>query len=112
MIEDDESFKWQWPPLRSITDIALHHINLRLTCPACRHERVLSGPAVWWLFHQRRWEDYQDQVPRRFRCTRCWIAARRIVRPRVLRTMAPETGDPIPLPDEREWKRLGSRYRN
>lgn len=102
----------EWPPLTSLTALALRRWNLRLSCPSCRHERVLSGAGLWWLFHRRRWDDDLSQAPSRFFCTRCSLSSPRKVLPLIARTRDSPTGDPLPDPDMHEWKRLIARYRS
>lgn len=102
----------EWPPLRDIAQYALHGRNLRLTCPRCRKVRVLSGRGVWWLFHQRRWEGSMSAVAKRFWCAACFVGSRKKVAPKIDATRDQPTGDPLLDPDEREWKRLVSRYRS
>jgi hypothetical protein len=111
MIEGDEGFSWTWPPLSTVTDIALHHVNLKLICRRCSGVRVLNGAGLMKLFESRGWDQNLQYASRRFRCTRCWIHEHRKVRPRTLLTMENETGEPLPMPDEREWRRITSRYR-
>ena len=100
-----------WPPLSSLSDIAARRYNLRLRCPACRYERVLSGPCVWWLFERRGWRQDMAKVAERFWCQHCRIGNRRKVRPTVAQTRDDPTGEGLPRPSEAEWKRLVSRYR-
>ncbi len=102
----------EWPPLRSLTDIALRHWNVRLRCKHCKHERVVSGAGLWWLFYQRRWPDNIGDVPRRLWCTPCRIRHRRKIMPKLERTQDAPTGDPLPDPDMYEWKKLIARYRS
>ena len=100
-------------PLRHLAECALHHRNLKLVCRRCRHVRILQGHAVWWLFERRHWDDRLDRVARRFWCTRCWLSRKRRQHgPELVVTRDAPTGDPWPLPDEREWKRLVQRYRS
>jgi hypothetical protein len=100
-----------WPPLRSITDIAARGMNVRLRCPGCRYERVLSGPGLWWLFRRRQWDDHMSEAARRLRCSRCWIREHRKQRPTLEQTRDDPTGEPLPDPDTAQWKRLMARYR-
>ena len=76
-------------------------------------EVVLSGATPLLLFEQRHWDDRLDMVPKRFWCTRCWLSRkRRRHDPELTLTREAPTGDPWPMPDEREWKRLVQRYRS
>ncbi len=102
----------EWPPLREVEQFALHNRNLRLTCRRCGTVRVLSGHGVWWLFRQRRWDGHVNQLAKRFRCAACFEQSGIKVSPNVQATRDHPTGAPLPDPDERDWKRLVSRYRS
>jgi hypothetical protein len=96
-----------------ITDCALFHRNLQLTCTRCAHVRVLSGHALWWLFERKGWGDRLIEIGRRFRCTACWERDRTVSRrPRVAVVEDHPSGPQPAMPDEREWKRLVSRQRS
>lgn len=97
---------------QSVADFAARRWNVRLRCPQCRHERVVSGGALWFLFHKRRWRDDLAQAPRRLWCSRCWISARKKYIPRFERTRDAPTGDDLPAPDDASWKALIKRYRD
>lgn len=99
-------------PQRTLRELALHHYNLRLICRRCGYVRILQGHCLWWLFERRRWSDHLEDVARRLWCARCWIANRRKEYPRCERTRDPPTGDPLPYPDEREWKKVVARHRS
>ncbi len=102
-----------WPPLRTITDLALRFWNVRLRCPRCQHERIVSGAGLWWLFQRRRWfDDSVQRAARRLYCSLCHHRYRRKVVPWIDKTKDPPTGQPLLDPPEHEWKRLIARYRS
>ncbi|WP_380879529.1 hypothetical protein ACFB49_22790 [Sphingomonas sp. DBB INV C78] len=99
--------------LTCVQHAALYHYNVRVACRSCPHVRIFEGHQLWWLFHRRRWDDRLEHLPRRFWCSACWMASRRKVRPNtVTLTKDDPTGDALPWPDDREWKRVVSRYRS
>lgn len=100
---------WYDRPLNSLQLHALHHWNIRLTC-RCGRCQIFDGAALWWLFERRRWPDQMSEVPRRFWCKLCSAAGEKVRQARWERTRERPTEN-LPLPDEREWKRLVSRYR-
>lgn len=99
--------------LTCLQHAALYNYNIRVACSACPHVRVFQGHQLWWLFERRRWNDRLEDVPRRLWCTRCAFGNRRKVKPTTV-TLVKEaaTGDELPWPDERVWKRVVSRYRS
>lgn len=99
-----------WPPLRTLTDLALRHWNLRVTCGGCGRTRVVSGAAAWWLFHRRGWSDDVREASSRFVCTEC--GRRGQAAASLAKTRDAASDQSLPMPDEREWKRLVSRYRS
>ena len=106
--------KESYRPYRHITDCALFHSNVRVTCRRCRNTKIFSGYALWWLFSRKRWDDTLKTAGRRFRCSRCCYDAigRRRAMVEVSVTRAEPTGRQPPMPDEREWKRLVNRQRS
>lgn len=105
--------KEQYRAFTHITDCALFHRNLKLTCKRCGHVRVLSGHALWWLFERKGWDDRLTAIGARFRCAICWSTARTISRqPGIDVVEEPTIGAQPPMPSERDWKRLVSRQRS
>jgi hypothetical protein len=106
----------QYRAYRTITDCALFHRNLAVSCQRCKRKTVFDGHALWWLFERRGWDDRLIAISRRFRCTACTRAKgagprRSEATVTVTVTEAPATV-PLPMPDERAWKRLVSRQRS
>ena len=101
-----------WPPLRDLADLALRHWNIRMRCPRCRHERVLHGAGLWWLFYRRRWSGRVEDVPKHFFCTRCRTRHRIKSVPTIDKTKDDPDGMLLDMPPDNEWKRLVSRYRS
>ncbi|AJP73424.1 hypothetical protein TS85_18975 [Sphingomonas hengshuiensis] len=101
-----------WPPLRTITDLALGHWNVRLSCPHCKYIRVVSGGGLWYLFYNRHWSDNVREAPRRLFCARCRVRNGKKVAPRIEKTKDAPTGDSLPDPSDYEWKKLIARHRS
>ncbi|MCW3847351.1 hypothetical protein OF829_08865 [Sphingomonas sp. LB-2] len=102
----------EWPPLRTVTDLALRFWNVRLSCQRCGHQRVLHGAALWKLFDRKGWRDDVQSAARRFHCAYCRKQDGSLVRPRLDKTKDPPTGAVLPLPSDAEWKKLTARYRS
>lgn len=98
--------------LRTIEQCALHRRCLRLRCRRCRSERVLDAVPLWWLFQQRGWPDDLRGAAQRFVCATCLGDGQRTSDPHIEVVRGPPEGPQLPYPDEREWKRLVSRYRS
>lgn len=106
--------KENYRPFRHITDCALFHENVRVTCRRCGNTKVFSGYALWWLFHKRGWDDSLRNAGRRFRCIACSYDVKKVGRTSAELTITrdKDTGPQPPMPDEREWKRLVNRQRS
>ena len=99
-------------PLRDLFDAAARGRNVRLTCPACGHDAVLNGMALWWLFQRRGWLDDFRDVRRRSVCSACWRRRRQKVRnPALALVETPPTDTRLPLPSAMDWKKEVRRRR-
>lgn len=98
--------------LRTLEQCALHRRSLKLTCRRCRSVRVLDAVPLWWLFHRRGWPDDLASAAARFACSACRDAGHRSPAPAIQVGRDRPDGPQPPYPDEREWKRLVSRYRS
>lgn len=101
----ERRFPDTWVHQHRVHDAGLLGYTVELTCPTCGRVRGFDPYALWWLFEQRGWDDRLTRVPRRFRCTPCFIALRRVVRPVLRITDAPPTDDTLRRPDLRTWKK-------
>lgn len=97
--------------LRTLEQCALYKQTLRLTCPRCRHVRVLDAVALWWLFQRRGWDDELSATAQRLRCSLCEEQGH-VTRPRIVVGRDAPTGEQPAYPDAATWKRLVSRYRS
>ena len=98
--------------LACLQHCALHRRTITLTCPRCGHVRRFDAVALWWLFERRGWDDRISVVPGRLHCKPCRAESYGRVRPSLAITREPPDADQPPYPDEREWKRVVSRYRS
>ncbi|WP_157216078.1 hypothetical protein [Flavisphingomonas formosensis] len=109
---DDSAERFFRARLTHIQHVALYRKNLRLTCPRCGVSKIHNGAHLWWLFQQKRWDDSMRVVPLRFRCGNCFQQGHGRIRPKVEIVEEDETGPQFPAPDEREWRRMISRFRS
>jgi hypothetical protein len=93
-------------PLRDLFDAAVRHRNVQLSCRRCGHTARFSGPALWWLFERKGWQDRFHEVARRFYCRRCLDRDGTKVRhPRLQLVGEPPTEAHLSLPSELDWRR-------
>ena len=93
------------PKLLSIFEAARLGWNIKLTCWSCGHVRVLHATALWLKLSLKGKPDHLMEVHRYGRCVPCLTERQvKIGGPKVELTHEALTGDPLPLPSEREWK--------
>ena len=93
------------PKTKSIFEAARLGWNVRLTCWNCGHVRVLHAAALWLKLSMKGRPDHLQEVARYAKCVPCSTELRMIIRcPKLELTRDPPTGDPLPLPTERQWK--------
>ena len=102
----------EWPPLRDLADLALRKWHVRLTCPDCKHVRVMSGAGLWWLFHRKHWPHDIASARKRLYCSLCRLSRRVKVMPAIDKTHDAPTGPKLEDPTDYEWKKLIARYRS
>lgn len=90
---------------------ALYRRTITLTCRQCSRVRRLDAVALWWLFACRMWDDRLPRAIGRLCCDPC-RAAGTVARFDYEITREPPDADQPPYPDEREWKKIVSRYRS
>lgn len=98
--------------LRCLEHCALHRRTIKLTCPSCGHVRLLDAVALWWMFKHRGWNDALPGAYRRLYCDACLVTDGRKHRPVAEITREQPDASQPPYPNERDWKRLVSRYRS
>lgn len=98
--------------IRYLVDAAAYHDVLRIECSKCDHQVAWEPYPLWWWFECKGWDQRLTAVPKRLYCKKCWQLVFRKFRPR---PPYPVRADPdpchLPMPLEREWKRVMSRYR-
>lgn len=97
--------------VHDLWDVAAHHANLKLTCKRCGHWRIFHAAAVWWLFCNKGWHGNLRAAAERFYCGVCWEVDRVKIRTSIELVNSEASGDELPLPPEREWKREARRRR-
>ena len=93
------------PNVTSIFEAARLGWNIKLTCWKCGHVRVLHAAALWFKMSRRGAPDHLIEVKRYAWCVPCLTERNmKIGGPKVELTRDDLTGDPLPLPSERQWK--------
>ena len=98
--------------LTCLQHCALHRRTIKLTCPSCGHVRRLDAVALWWLFTKHGWNDRLPSAYGRLYCDACLVTRGRKFRPAAEITREKPDAVQPPYPEERDWKRLVSRYRS
>ena len=96
----------------SLFEAAAWHYAVKVSC-GCGHFAVFDPHGLFWRFHRKGWPDSLVDAKRRLWCKSCRSSLGQKVRPRRVDLVKPYSGPRItlPLPDEREWKRIINRYR-
>ncbi|WP_082679059.1 hypothetical protein [Sphingobium cupriresistens] len=91
---------------------AAWHKAVKVTC-VCGHFAVFDPHGLFWRYYRKGWSDDLRDVGGKMWCRICRASSGRKVRPRGIDLLSLYQGTRItlPLPDEREWKRLVNRYR-
>ena len=93
-------------PICDLLDAGMQHESIRATCRGCNRSGVFHAVGLWYRFQRKGWPDELRAVPRRLRCRQCGRRGPK------LELAGLETATvPMPLPDDREWKRALSRRR-
>jgi hypothetical protein len=93
-------------------EAAAWHYAVKIGC-GCGHFAFFDSHGLWWHFHRRGLDDAFPSVRQKMWCTVCWHTQFAKVRPRRLDLVKPHAGALVrlPLPDDREWKRMVNRFR-
>ena len=95
-----------------ILEAALWHYAVQPVC-RCGHKSPFNAHGLWNHFDKHNWSDDFADARLRFWCRVCGARTRRKVRPVTVGVVKMSDADvQLPLPDEREWKRVLSRYRS
>jgi hypothetical protein len=93
------------PEITSLFEAARLGWNVRLTCWSCGHVRILHAASLWLKLSLKGWPDHVREVQRYGKCVPCLTERNeKIGSPRLELTRDPPTGDPLPLPTERQWR--------
>ena len=78
----------------------------------CGHFALFNAHGLWWHFHRRGFDDDLRRAREKLWCRPCRQRISQKVRPRALELVRPEQQMiNLPMPDEREWKRIIGRFR-
>ncbi|HEY0626963.1 MAG TPA: hypothetical protein VGD10_09540 [Allosphingosinicella sp.] len=95
----------QPPNVTSIFEAARLGWNVKFTCWNCGHVRVLHAAALWLKMSLKGKPDHLMELKRYGKCVPCFKERDVIIGgPKVELTREKLTGDPLPLPTERQWK--------
>lgn len=71
-----------------------------------RHTAIFAAKGLWWRFYLKRWPYKFSQARRRFYCSRCVRPSGQRVRPHHMDATSQTPEINLPMPDERDWKRM------
>ncbi|SES10587.1 hypothetical protein SAMN05518866_13924 [Sphingobium sp. YR768] len=86
-------------------EAVIHNFGIEVRC-ICGHAVVFAANGLWWSFYVKRWPYRFSEARRRFCCTRCARSFGQRVRPDYLDATSLTPTIILPMPDEREWKRM------
>ena len=94
-----------------LTEAACWQSSIEAVC-RCGHSAIFDPHGLWWWFRQRSWDDSLTAAIGRFWCRRCVKNIGHRVRPIRLNLVPGSDADiQLPLPPQREWKRVVKRMR-
>ena len=93
-------------------EAAAWHYAVKVGC-GCGHFAVFDPHGLWWHFYRKGWPDDLRSARAKMWCRLCRYSTGKKVRPRRIDLIKPAPPGLItlPLPDEREWKRVVNRFR-
>jgi hypothetical protein len=96
-------------------EAAAMHKKIMVSCRAggCEHRAIFDPHCLWWLFRKNGWDDSFYAAQRRFYCRKCSAADGRRVKQAYLQCLSVDASvtNPLPFPNEREWKTFLSRHK-
>ena len=106
--------RWTEGAVRVATNLmeaAAWHTSIEVVC-RCGQRASFDPHGLWWWFKQRGWDDDLSRIARRFWCFKCAERLGRRVRPtRINLVRGCEADIELPMPSDREWKRVVKRMR-
>src|SRR5690606_27062655 len=95
----------------NLMEAAAWQNSIEVVCQ-CGNRATFDPHGLWWWFQQRGWNDSLTAARVRFWCRRCGARVGRRVRPIQINLVRGSDADiQLPLPPEREWKRIVKRMR-
>lgn len=86
-------------------DAGIHNRGVEVRC-ACGNSALFKANGLWWRFYTNRWPYQFAEARRRFYCSRCFKASGQRVRSHYLDATSLGPNIALPMPDERQWKRM------
>ncbi|MEV5033697.1 hypothetical protein MRBLMC3_002934 [Sphingobium sp. LMC3-1-1.1] len=91
-------------------EAAAWHYCVKAIC-TCGHAAVFDPHGLWYHFHRRGLDDRMGCVREKLWCRECGRRYGKRVRPVTLELVRELPSITLPLPDEREWKRIVNSFR-
>jgi hypothetical protein len=85
--------------LRTLYEIHLAGNTVKAVCEECRHAKVFDAGRLWWLFHNRGWDQSLTALGEHLKCSEC-----RGKKIEVRMSFDKPTGIQPSAPTDREWK--------
>lgn len=79
--------------------------TVRVKC-TCRNVGLFHPHGLWWRFYRKGWRYGFHDARQRFYCLRCLTKANSKIRPVEIDTTTDWPDITLPMPDEREWRRM------
>lgn len=86
-------------------EAVLHNETVEVRC-ACKHSGLFQPHGLWWYFYRKRWPYTYPAMRRFFYCSRCLDRTGQRVKPIHVDRTSGKAVIVLPMPDEREWRRM------
>ncbi|GLT00148.1 hypothetical protein GCM10007897_15320 [Sphingobium jiangsuense] len=94
----------------NLFEAAAWHYTVKVIC-RCEHSATFDPHGLWYHFHRLGWDDDLKRACKCFWCRPCAHRFGRRVRPIRIELVREPPQISLPLPTDREWKRIVSRWR-
>lgn len=91
-------------------EAAAWHKTVKVICQ-CGHVGLFHPHGLWWHFHRRGLDDNFGPARQKMWCRECARRLGKRIRPKAIELVTEAPHITLPLPDEREWKRVVNRFR-
>ena len=86
-------------------EAVIHNDTIEVRC-ACGNRGLFQPHGLWWRFYLKRWPYRYGEMRRFFYCADCLRMTGKRIRPEKVGRTAATPVIKLPMPDEREWKRM------